>query len=414
MRKYVKKIKRKNQRGYVLVLAMIGMMTLMFFLITGVSTTSTTVKVSGNYAKTVDSFNYAEVGLAKARPILEASSNFTTVLTSHNPSDSNPLIPTTGFNKGSYEVFIYDNDDGDGNAYADADNIVVVKSIGTNEVGGTVTIEAHLQRPMASPPTFPSQPSGGGGAAMLCGTASTVKTTGAVATISGHDYGLPTLPCSGASCAGTDLTSIDSTTYPGAYAVVGEGSVTTSGSGFESTFTPATQENVSDTQCDEWSTLRDQLASLDPSHPDVEVLSGSGVTAQLNDCTDPKVFIINTSSSTFTFSGTASLCGIVVVATDTALATVGDVVIIGTVLAMGESADLQFVASSGTPRIFGNVIVESTAGDTDREVEVKGNGEVNFSTAGMAFALQAMQDALSDPSGGGGSAIITMAWKETY
>ncbi len=390
----------KNQRAYVLVLAMIGLMTLMFFLMTGLSTSSSTVKVSGNYSKTVDSFNFAEVGLAKARPIIETA-DFDDLLTDFSDPGL-PLIAKTAFNDGFYTVYVNDNDDGDSNLYDDDDNIIVVTSIGTNAVGGTVTIEAHLQKPIATDPVdLPGAPGAGRGAAMMCGTATNVATVGS-AEIIGDDYDPPAFTCSGPSCDGTPIAS-------GGPAIVGESAITSSGSGYTGAIVPS----QSDTNCDEWRTLRDSLALL-PAGDDVVTLSGTGINAPQNDCTDPKVFIINTSDPTFRFSGTASLCGVVIVASNTAIAAVGNVIIVGAVLIMGESATLNFVASSGTPRIFGQVIVQSTSVDTAKELEVKGTADIKLSTTGLGYATDAINAALSPPGGGGGSALMTIAWKETY
>jgi hypothetical protein len=427
---------RQGQGGFVVVLALIALMAMSFFLLTGVATTTTTMKVSGNYTKTVDSFNLAEVGLAKARPIVEVT-DYDVLLSTYTQHDL-PLIAKTSFNNGTYEVLVKDNDngdsdpyndDGDSNPYADNDSIIVVRSIGRNQAGGTVEIEAHLQKFVPSAPDpFPGAPGGGPGAALMCGTASDVD-TGGTSKIQGHDYVLPSLPCPNTpSCAGVDCSLPASivpggpceaqcgvgVTCPSGYSVQSEETLSATGPGYVSDKVPAFRGNVTDTQCDEWKSLRDQLAELDDSSPHVEVLSGNGTSAVLNDCTDPKVFIINTSEPTFKFSGNAQMCGIVVVASNTAVEATGNVVLIGLVLIMGESAQLNFSASMGTPRIFGQIIVESTSVDKPKELYTKGTAEINFSTEGLGFANEAMNNALNGGGGGGGGGLITMAWKETY
>ncbi|MEZ4705471.1 MAG: hypothetical protein R3A11_09840, partial [Bdellovibrionota bacterium] len=192
--------------------------------------------------------------------------------------------------------------------------------------------------------------------------------------INGNDFQLPSLPCAGLACAGIDLGL-----GLGGYAVQSEGALNISGGGFLSLMGVATVANVGvDLKCLNWRTVRDQLASLDPSNPDVVVLNGSGTTASLNTCADPKIFIIDTSSSTFKFSGSAELCGVVVVASNTMIEATGNVVINGLVLAMGPASNLGFIAASGTPRLFGKVVIESNTIDTGLEFQVKGTADVNY------------------------------------
>lgn len=401
----MRKIEVNQEGGFIIVLALIALMAMSFFVLTGASTTTSTMKVSGNYNKTIDGFNLAEAGLAKARPMLEAAT-FDALLSSHYNS---PLISTTSFGNGTYQVWITDNaESGDMNPFDDTDDIVVIKSIGTNPAGGTVTIEAHIQKPtVTAEQELPGNPGSGPGAAMLCGTSSNVSTAGS-SYISGHDFALPIMPCSGGGCAGTDNGGT-------ANAIVGEGPITTSGSGYISNAIPAIQQNVgASTNCNEWRTLRDELAALDPSSPNVVILNGSSTNSALNDCTNPKVFIINTAATTYSFGGSAELCGMVVVASNTSIAAVGNVMLSGILLIMGDSASLNFAATKGTARIFGQVIVQSISVDSPKELELKGTAEIKYSTEGIGYAKDAMNAALGGGGGGGGSGLITMAWKETY
>src|SRR3989304_4187975 len=92
------KIRKKMNEGYVIVLALIALMAMSFFLMTGAITTSNTIKVSGNYVRTVDTFNIAEIGLARARPLIEDRS-FDDLLSDYAYT---PLVPTTPFHGGTY------------------------------------------------------------------------------------------------------------------------------------------------------------------------------------------------------------------------------------------------------------------------------------------------------------------------
>ena len=133
---------RQGNRGFVIVIALIALMGMSFFLLTGAATTTSTVKVSGNYNKTIDVFNVAEVGLAKIRPMLET----TPIADLLDPGGTpRQLIPPTVFSNGTYEVYVSDNDD-DANYATDIDGIVVVRSVGRSKAGGKVEIETHQQR----------------------------------------------------------------------------------------------------------------------------------------------------------------------------------------------------------------------------------------------------------------------------
>src|SRR5690349_18891317 len=127
----------KRQEGFVIVIAMIALMAMTFFLLTGAMTSASTVKVSGNYVKTVDTFNIAEAGIAKARTLLEQKS-FNTILSSYA---NTYLISPAPFNGGTYEVTVSDDaNDTDGNPLTDNNSIIKVVSIGRTPQGGKVTI----------------------------------------------------------------------------------------------------------------------------------------------------------------------------------------------------------------------------------------------------------------------------------
>ena len=178
---------KRNDDGFMIAMAMLSILTLTFIGITAAVTSKSTTKVAGNYSKTIGVFNIAEVGLAKARPIIEAS-NFNTLLTTYS---SDPIVDNTAFNDGYFYVTLTDNDDGDSDLTTDSDGIIVVTSTAVNSVGGTVQIETHLQD-NSTPIVFPNDPAVGAGAALACGPDNDIKTQGA-GTISRLRLGLPDL-----------------------------------------------------------------------------------------------------------------------------------------------------------------------------------------------------------------------------
>jgi hypothetical protein len=412
-----KHLKKTTQSGFVIGLAMIAVLTMSFFLITASMTTRASVKVSGNYTKSIGTFNIAEAGLARARPLIEGG-NFTALLNTYNGIN---MIDPTPFNDGTYEVTMKDNDDGDSDPLADADNIIILSSIGKNSVGGKVEIDTHIQQVVGI--TFPPNPPGGPTAGLLCGADSDAKTQGS-GSISGCDWALPPAtpwPCTGSGCNGSvvgDTTSSPDSCDPGdspltgGYAIAAENDLDTSGGGFESGTTPVTTDGLgSSANCSEWKDTSDQLASLSASAPGVIHLSGSSVSSYApNDCTNPMVFIINTTEPTFSISGDSAMCGVFVVASDTSISLSGTTTLIGIVFVMGNNTSIDFVSSGGTANIFGQVITNDIVADSGQEVQASGNTGIKYSAEAVTYAEQA----LSNAGVGGGGALLTVAWEEKY
>lgn len=133
-----------DSSGFVLVIALIGIMTLTFLLLTGSISSTTSLKVSGNYVKTVDAFNIAEAGLSRARPILE-NQEFDAVLAQYQTL---PLLNTTLFNRGTYRVTLMNDEKdlaGGGTATNDTNNILKVVSDGTSSSGAKSQITTYIQ-----------------------------------------------------------------------------------------------------------------------------------------------------------------------------------------------------------------------------------------------------------------------------
>ncbi len=418
---------KRSERGFIIVLVLIALMAMSFFLITGVTTTTSTIKVSGNYSKTLDVFNIAEVGIAKARPIIEGYSDFNALFAAY---PSLTIIPTTSWGSGSYSVTIKNNNGPSscggtpdcgctgGSSTHDCDNIIMVTSSGRTAQGGKVDIETYLQMTTATV-TFPGNPSdgsaSGSAAGLLCGTTTDVQMKGS-SHIDGRDYQAPNniVPCNGTSC---DM--ILNGTGGTGYAVASQGVTNTDTQGSASYVSaapsPTLQNTGSGSNCSQWQTLYNQYAALTSSAPNVVVLTGSeSNNADLSECTTPKVFIINTTASSYKFKGQTNLCGVLIIASNTEIETTGTVTIVGLVLDMGNYASLSFSSSSGRALVYGQIITNSTAVDVQKEISLTGTSEIRYSSQGLGYAATAL--ASTGGGGGGGSTppLLTIAWEEKY
>ncbi|MEZ4820676.1 MAG: hypothetical protein R3A45_12645 [Bdellovibrionota bacterium] len=411
---YMRKV-QKSKRGFAIALVLIGLLSLSFVIVTSMVSTSTSVKSSGDYINTIGLFNIAEVGLAKARPIVEAAVDFDTLLTTYNGT---PIVDTTSFNDGTYTVEVTDNDDGDGDLTNDSDNIIILTSSAEGNGGGSMGIEEYLQK-IGDPIVFPDDPVDGPTAAMLCGSEETDVRVWGSAQISGIDVEIPDLAtCSGSGCSGTPVSpttggaalasesTIDATLADPSMLEGYDGGSTTSG-------LAATNQSLgSGANCSDWETLNNQIASLSCSATGVECFTGNTSTisnSDGNDCSNPKVYIINTTKPLVTIQSNTRICGIVLVASDTSLEISGNSTIVGSVFVMGSKTELT-LSTTGTSNIFGQVIVSNVGTDTDDELDVDGSAAINFSTEGMQMASMA----LSNAGAGGDAAIITVAWREIY
>ncbi|MEZ4705472.1 MAG: hypothetical protein R3A11_09845 [Bdellovibrionota bacterium] len=150
---------QRSTQGYVMVLAMLGLLILMIFLLTGVTTTTTSIKVSGNYGSTIEAFSAAESGIAKGKSIMKTM-NFDDALTNYTQAGLD-LVPSTALGNASYFVRVEDNDDGDSDPYNDSDSIIIIRSVGQVQGSGRTEIEAYVQKPTSSATVLPPPSSNG-------------------------------------------------------------------------------------------------------------------------------------------------------------------------------------------------------------------------------------------------------------
>lgn len=108
------------------------------------------------------------------------------------------------------------------------------------------------------------------------------------------------------------------------------------------------------------------------------------------------------------------MCGMFIIASNTTINMNGTVTLNGLILAMGNASNLSYTGTSGTSNMNGKLIFKSTAVDSGKELYVKGNAAIHFSSESVGYALQA----INNTNGGGGSSgsgtLITSAWEETY
>jgi hypothetical protein len=153
----------------------------------------------------------------------------------------------------------------------------------------------------------------------------------------------------------------------------------------------------SNTNCNQWQTLYDHWSVYNGTSPNVVHLSGSSYSGTSNSCSTPKVYILDTNSSTYQITGNTFLCGIFIVKSNTEFQTNGTVTMVGVMLMMGNNSQLAYNAASGTSNFYGKVVIRSTQEDTQKEIFTKGNNSLYFSSDGMGFGLQALQSVPDGP-----------------
>ncbi len=405
MTKIRTKISRTRDGGFVVVIALIGLLSLTFLLLTGNISTTTSLKISGNYVKTVDAFNIAEAGLARARPMLE-NQDFDTLLTSYQ---NTPVINTTSFNGGTYKVTLT-NDEKDlssgGTATNDTNSIVKVLSDGTSASGAKSQITTYIQLVGGSNPVnAPGSPPGGESASVLCGSGTEVHMSGS-SSMNGDNYDAPNLPCTGSGCNGTWVSA-------NTYDLIAENTLASCTGGC----TSLTQQTSvgSALNCSAWQTLSNQLSALNSSNPNVVVLTGDEWQGDIT-CATPKIILISTTSATFNLKGNASMCGTIVVASDTKITSSGTVTLEGILLFMGGNSATTGIEldPSGTANIYGKVIFGSGTETNTKKIEMSGSSTVYYSSEAVGYAMQAINNANAGGGSGGTGQLMGVGWEESY
>jgi len=302
---------------------------------------------------------------------------------------------------GQYSVLVADNNnvggqdqDGDGSATTDSDLIFRLKS--TGKIGNTEqVVEAFYRINKTSNVTLPSPPSSCepaatcDSAALICGTTGDIETQGA-SVINGNDHGVPGYGCTGAACNMPDTTS-------GNWDVIAENTATLSCTG-GSCSTDLLQNNGNNANCDDWKTFYDNWASYSGSSSNVVHLSGSSYTGTGNNCSTPKIYILDTTSSTYSITGNVFLCGAFIIKSNTQFQTSGTITMAGLMLMMGNNSNLAYNSATGTSNFYGKVVIRSTTADTQKEIYTQGNNSLFFSKEGIDYGLQAFKEVTDGPT----------------
>lgn len=392
----------KRDQGFVIVLVLISMLIMSFFLITGTATTTTAIKVSGNYNKSVDAFNIAEAGLNRARPLVEAATSFSTFLGSYSQGY---LVAPTAFNNGSYQVTVTNDEKEGANTTTDANNIIKVISRGTSQSGSSSVITTYMQKVGGSnPATLPAAPGGGESAAVVCGSSVGV-TIKDEANMNGNDDRQPPCGMGVTPCGGTEATGVNTNDLISAAAL---GSCSGCGS---------IQKAVdASTNCNQWRTLNNQLAALNSSNPNVVVLSGENVSGTVSTCDNPKVIIISTTNSSFEIKSGVKMCGTIVVASDTNILPQDGANIVGLWLFMGGNSGTKRIklTSQGNSNFYGKMVFGSSEEANTKTLQLEGQADFFYSSDALTYATQAINNASGGGGGSGTAQLMTIGWEESY
>ncbi|TSA10502.1 MAG: hypothetical protein D4R73_05160 [Deltaproteobacteria bacterium] len=132
----------KNEKGIVLITALLFLMVLTVLGTTAVMISSTDIKIGGNYKTSKQAFYNAEAGIERATDALKTA-DIDAVLANGGILGFGSSV---SFGNGTYSVSVADNNDGDGNLLHDTDGKVVVTSTGTSANGSTTKIEVVFQK----------------------------------------------------------------------------------------------------------------------------------------------------------------------------------------------------------------------------------------------------------------------------
>lgn len=167
-----------DEKGMVLVVGLLLISVLMMIGTTAVLTSTTDLKISGNYRANNTAFNIAEAGSEAARETLRVAvaggSSLSALLTARRGADGNltnsndfnnfyqnrafvsddvPLIATTNFDAGTYRVYLT-NDRGEGvTTTADSNHAVTLTSFGFGPLNSMAVVQITVRRLI--PPDLP-------------------------------------------------------------------------------------------------------------------------------------------------------------------------------------------------------------------------------------------------------------------
>lgn len=143
----------KNEKGMVLPLGLMFLAIIAILGTTAVIVTTTDLKIGSNYRASEQAFYNAEAGIERAKLVLfqDSGNGLDDELlgadATANTADDGILSfgSSVSFGNGSYSVVVTDNDDGDGDLFADSDGKVIVTSTGTAPNNAKSVIKATVE-----------------------------------------------------------------------------------------------------------------------------------------------------------------------------------------------------------------------------------------------------------------------------
>lgn len=119
----------RRERGAAAMIAAIGMVFLAVVALSFVSLAQLETKIGVNHAQEVRAVQAAEAGARRVfREIYDGGGSGTSWLTKTQPIHNDVAVDASG--SARYTIRVIDNNDGDGNLNADADNLVIIESTG--------------------------------------------------------------------------------------------------------------------------------------------------------------------------------------------------------------------------------------------------------------------------------------------
>lgn len=345
-----------NERGVVLVTALMVMALLTVMGISAMNTSDTELKISGNQRVASQSFYLAEAGIQQAVGVFKKDG----IATLKNTNLTNKAL-----GGGTYSVTVLDQSTG-------SEDRFTLTSTGTS-AGVAKTIEAVFSRAKIVIP--PSD-----GAFGIYGKKPVLNLPKKKEPIDGRDWDIPTnFNCSGAGCSGT---ATGGTQKPGLY--VSDETFTDPGAGLVGD--PKFKSGGGIT-ADEWTNL---AAALIPS------ANKNPTSGNLGTRDNPTVTYIDKEA---TFNGSADGAGILIIASSGDLKVSGNFHYEGIVIVL-DGGNLN--TFSGTGDLFGAVVM---VGD-NINTEFKGNGMAKYSSKAIDNVKKKINP------GGGAAPINRVAWRE--